>query len=285
MRVRLRLRLGTGFAFVGLLVLIFARPLVSLMRYAAGTDLHSHILLVPFISAYLIYANRRSLPAPGRRSIAGAAIAGAVGVAALAAGAAWRESLSENDYLACMALSFVAFVAAGGFVLLGSAWMAAAAFPTAFLLFMIPLPDAAVSWLEHASALASAEAAALYFGLTGTVFLRHGTVFELPGIVLKVGEECSGIRSSWVLFITSVLGAHLFLNSPWRRFVLVAFVIPLGILRNGFRILVIGLLCVHVGPHMIDSVVHRQGGPLFFALSLVPLFLLLWWLRRRERRP
>jgi exosortase/archaeosortase family protein len=86
------------------------------------------------------------------------------------------------------------------------------------------------------------------------------------------------------LFITSLLASHLFLRSPWRRIVLVAFVIPLGNLRNGFRILVIGLLCVHVGPHMIDSIIHRQGGPLFFALSLVPLFLLLWWLERQERK-
>ena len=62
-----------------------------------------------------------------------------------------------------------------------------------------------------------------------------------------------------------------------------AFVIPLGILRNGFRILVIGLLCVHVGPHMIDSPIHHRGGPIFFALSLVPLFLLVWWLRRQEQ--
>ena len=48
-------------------------------------------------------------------------------------------------------------------------------------------------------------------------------------------------------------------------------------------ILVIGLLCVHIGPHMIDSPIHHRGGPLFFALSLVPLFLLLWWLRRQEQ--
>jgi len=72
------------------------------------------------------------------------------------------------------------------------------------------------------------------------------------------------------------------LTSTWRRAVLVAFVIPLGIVRNGFRILVIGLLCVHIGPHMIDSVIHHRGGPIFFALSLIPLFLLLIWLRRSE---
>ncbi len=189
-----------------------------------------------------------------------------------------------NDQLAVMAFAFVSLVAAGGFLFLGAKWMAAAAFPFAFLIFLVPLPDAVVRWLERASALASAEAAAMYFGIAGTPLVRHGTVFELPGIVLRVAQECSGIRSSWVLFITSILASHLFLKSPWRRFVLVAFVIPLGVLRNGFRVFVIGMLCVHVGPHMIDSVIHHRGGPLFFALSLVPLFLLLWWLRRGERR-
>jgi len=58
---------------------------------------------------------------------------------------------------------------------------------------------------------------------------------------------------------------------------------PLGIVRNGFRILVIGLVCLHVGSQMIDSLVQRKRGPLFFALSLVPLFLLLWWLERQEQ--
>jgi hypothetical protein len=35
---------------------------------------------------------------------------------------------------------------------------------------------------------------------------------------------------------------------------------------------------------MIDSVIHHQGGPLFFVLSLGPMFLLLWWLRRHDGR-
>jgi exosortase/archaeosortase family protein len=87
-----------------------------------------------------------------------------------------------------------------------------------------------------------------------------------------------------VLFITSLVASHLFLKSPWRRIILVAFVIPLGIVRNAFRILVIGLLCVHIGPHMIDSMIHHQGGPVFFVLSLVPLTLFMAWLRRPEQR-
>ena len=281
---RHRLQAGRYAVFVVLATLLFFRPLAQLVRHAAYSDLHSHILLIPFIAAYLLITGRRSLPPAGRPSAGGAVVLGAAGAAALALGLGWRAGLSGNDYLALMTLAFVAFVSAGAFLFMGSKWVAAAAFPFAFLIFMVPLPDAAVHWLEQVSAAASADAAAMYFALAGTTLVRQGPVFELPGIVLQVAQECSGIRSSWVLFITSVLASHLFLKSPWRRLVLVAFVIPLGILRNGFRVFVIGMLCVHVGPHMIDSVIHRRGGPFFFALSLVPLFFLLWWLRRGERR-
>src|SRR5919106_3903097 len=147
---------------------------------------------------------------------------------------------------------------------------------------MIPMRDAMADALAQVSATASAEMANFLFNVSGMPFLRAGQVFQLPNITLEVAQECSGIRSSVVLFITSVLAANMFLKTPWRRFVLVAFVIPLGILRNGFRILVIALLCVNIGPQMIHSLIHRRGGPLFFALSLIPLLLVLWWLRRGE---
>ena len=158
-----------------------------------------------------------------------------------------------------------------------------AIFPVTILLFAIPLPDAVVIEFERALMIASAEAADLLFSLAGTSVYRDGQVFQLPGFTLEVAQECSGIRSSWVLLITSLLISHLFLQSNWRRAVVVAAVIPLGILRNGFRVLVIGLLCDNYGPHMIDSFVHQRGGPVFFGLSLLPLFALLWWLRRREQ--
>jgi exosortase/archaeosortase family protein len=74
----------------------------------------------------------------------------------------------------------------------------------------------------------------------------------------------------------------MFLRTTWRRVLLVLAVIPLGLLRNAVRILVISLLCVHIGPHMINSVIHRRGGPFFFAVSLVPLFAMLWLFRRQE---
>jgi exosortase C (VPDSG-CTERM-specific) len=279
-------RLLSYFTFLALLVLLFIVPLASLAVHAAGSELHSYILLVPFVAAYLLYTQRKQLPKQYKSCPRLAIVPLVASLAALAVGWTLRatgDRLSHNDFLALMALSFVFQLAVIGFLFLGRDWMAAAAFPFAFLIFMVPLPDFAVDWLETGSKLASAEAANLFFNITGTPTLRYSTtVFELPNLFIEVGQECSGIRSSLVLFISSLLAGHLFLKSPWRRMVLVAFVIPLGIIRNGFRILVIGLLCIHLGPQMIHSVVHRRGGPLFFALSLIPLFLLLWCLRRGE---
>jgi exosortase C (VPDSG-CTERM-specific) len=274
-------------AYVALLLCTFAKPLLALANHAAHTELHSHVLLIPIIVGYLIYLRRKQLPteyssSPGWALFALGAGSAAVGFRWIFASSA--GGLSLNDSLALTVLSMICFLAAGVFFFLGSRWMAAVRFPFAFLLFTIPLPDRLVEWLETGAKLASAEAADVLFRLSGIPFLRDGVVFHLPGITMQVAQECSGIRSSWVLFITGILAANLLLNSPVRRLALVAFVIPLGIVRNGFRILTIGLLCVHVGPHMIDSIIHHRGGPAFFALSLGPLFLLLWWLSRGEKK-
>jgi exosortase C (VPDSG-CTERM-specific) len=284
-------RFWTGVCFAIVLLVVFARPLLMLTSYVAGSQLHSYILLVPFVSAYLLYIRRNQLPKNYTTDLPLTIVSLAAGLGLLA----FTYSLdfagrapANNDRIVLLTLSFLCCLAAGGFFFFGRPWMRAAAFPLAYLIFMVPMPDAMADALEIASKSAAAEVANVLFHISGTPFLRAGPVFQLPNITIEVAQECSGIRSSWVLFITSILAANLFLKTPWRRFALVAFVIPLGILRNGFRILVIGLLCVNVGPQMIHSIIHRRGGPVFFVLSLVPLLLMLWWLRRgdvRTRQP
>jgi exosortase C (VPDSG-CTERM-specific) len=284
---RKRWRFWSGACFAIVLLAAFAQPLLALINYAAGSQLYSYILLVPFVSAYLLYLRRDQLPKNYVTDLPLAVVSLAAGLGVLVL-IYWldfvRQRPSDNDRLALLTLSFLCFLAAGGFFFFGRGWMRSAAFPLAYLIFIVPMPDAMADALETASKYASAEVANLLFHLSGTPFLRAGLIFQLPNITIEVAQECSGIRSSWVLLMTSILGANLFLKTPWRRLTLVAFVIPLAILRNGFRILVIGLLCVNVGPQMIHSLIHRRGGPLFFMLSLIPFFLVLWWLRKRDVR-
>jgi exosortase C (VPDSG-CTERM-specific) len=287
MKQRQKSRLLGAACFAVVLAAVFGHSLMTLFKYAASSQLYSYILLIPFVFSYLLYIRRHQLPKKYSVDLPLAIVSIAIGLGILIFTYWWNfagRAPGINDRLTLLTLSFLCCLAAGGFFFFGRAWMRAAAFPLAYLIFMVPMPDAMADALETASKYASAEVANLLFHLSGTPFLRVGPIFQLPNITIEVAQECSGIRSSFVLFITSILAANLFLRGWWRRFALVAFVIPLAILRNGFRILVIGLLCVHFGPQMIHSVIHRRGGPLFFVLSLIPLLLILWLLRKGDEQ-
>ena len=268
------------------LMLAFGFPLWNLILFAAGSALYSYILLIPFISSYLVWINRRNLPPhspPPRRAAAGFVAAGSLILIVYWLVLCPRVKLAEEDYLAAMTISFLLLLGGAGCLFLGRKLLKAIAFPLVFLMFMIPLPAFAVNAIDTFLQHGSAAVAGFFFKLSGTPVLDDGLVFQLPGISIRVAPECSGIHSSLVLFITSVLAGQVFLRTPWKRTVFVLVVIPLAMLRNGFRIFTVGELCVHIGPQMINSFIHRSGGPLFFVLSLIPLLLVLLLLKKSER--
>src|SRR5438093_8498066 len=55
-------RFGSGACFVIVLLTAFGKPLLGLANYAAHSSLHSYILLIPFVSGYLLYLRRDQLP-------------------------------------------------------------------------------------------------------------------------------------------------------------------------------------------------------------------------------
>ena len=281
-RPMMRRRLAVLTGAIALLVLAFALPLYELARFAASSELFSYIPLIPLVSLWLVWIDRgkfRPDPSPERRPAwIPLSIGLVLAVCGIGAGGQWAQA----DHLALMTLSFLCLLAGATWIVLGSATTRLLAFPLGYLVFCIPLPEALHSAIEYFLQHASAEVAQWLFWLSGTAFFSEGTVFHLPGFTLQVAPECSGIHSTWVLFITSVLAGHLFLRSSRKRVLLCVAVLPLALLRNGVRVLVIGELCVHVGPQMIDSYIHRHGGPIFFVASLIPFFYLLRYLRRSE---
>jgi exosortase C (VPDSG-CTERM-specific) len=282
-----RLRLIGLAVLTAVLVASFARPLFALAKFAAHSELYSHILLIPFISAYLIWLKRGSLPlAPQPRRLF--ALFPLIAGLATIAGYWWAVrsglKLREADQLAITTLSFLLLLLSVCFLCLGPATLRAITFPVAFLFFMIPFPHVALVRIETFFQHGSAEAAYLLLKLSGMPVFRQGLEFQLPGFSMQVAPQCSGIHSSLVLFMTSLLAGHLLLRTLWSRTLLVLVVIPLALLRNGFRIFTLGQLCVQLDPSWIDSDLHRRGGPIFFALSLIPFFLLLFYLRKLENR-
>jgi exosortase/archaeosortase family protein len=101
---------------------------------------------------------------------------------------------------------------------------------------------------------------------------------------VEVAPQCSGIRSGLALFITALLAGYLFLNSWWRRVILVICVFPITMFKNGIRITTLTLLGTYVDPRILQSSLHREGGIPFFILALLLMAPILYWLRKSENR-
>src|SRR5262249_49767303 len=131
----------------------------------------------------------------------------------------------------------------------------------------------------------SAEVTYVIFDLLGVPVYREGFFFALPGLAIEVAEECSGIRSSLALLITGVLASHLLLRRAWSRAVFMAGIVPIAIVKNAVRIVVLSLLAIHVDKGFITgSALHQRGGiPLFF-VTLLMVGGVVWLLQRLEAR-
>src|ERR1700743_453205 len=71
--------------FTGVLLLVYGWPLLKLAVFALHADLYSHILLIPFVSAYLIWIRRTELRVESRPSPGMGALSAAAGGLVLAA--------------------------------------------------------------------------------------------------------------------------------------------------------------------------------------------------------
>jgi exosortase C (VPDSG-CTERM-specific) len=271
-----------------LLALVFSLPLYRLVGYVFQSgSLYSHVILIPFVSAYLVWIRRKSFSEPRRGSLFAAVpfVLGG-GLFLLLYFALSRRAgadLPLNDFLSINVASFYSFFLAVAVFTLGTSFCRQILFPLAFFAFIIPFPDALTNALESSLKHSSAEIYAVLMNLLGQTYFRQGLVFALPNLSLEVAQECSGIRSSLVLFITSLIAGYMFLSKARNRTLLAFIVLPLGALRNAFRILVLSLLSTHWDPRIIDSPLHHRGGPLFFALSLIPFFLVLIFLVKSEK--
>jgi exosortase len=277
-------RNASGFAlYTAVCVAVFWIPLRDLVRLSLSTDTYSHIVVIPFLSLFLIYLNRKQVFEGSRRGdtriFAGLLLLGAV---LYGVGRGFRASFSENALLEFAILDLLCFIWAGFILFYGRRTFHLALFPLLFLVLTVPLPqmflDRLILWLQWGSA----EVTSWMFYLTGTPVLRDGLRFTVPGVTIEIAKECSGIRSTLALLITCLVAGYLVLRTAWARFALLVVALPVLILKNGIRIAVLTLLAIHVDPGFLFGRLHHEGGFLFFGLGLLILLPVLTWLHRNE---
>ncbi len=268
---------------LGILLAGFGKPLYLLGTLALADGLYNYIPLVPVVSIYFAWTSGR-LSFGTRPRLAPAMVPLLLGVALISVYLVRPSSGPLEDRLCYSTSAFVLLLIGVCLLFLTKEAVKSLVFPLGFLFLAVPIPSAGREAIETFLQHGSAWAAYVLFTITNTSLLRDGLTFHFGGFALHVAPECSGIRSTLMLFVTSVVAAQLLLRRPWSRVLLCAIVVPLGMLRNAIRIFTLGQLCIHIGPHMLDSYIHHRGGPIFFVAALLPFLLLLWLLRRWEQR-
>ena len=259
-------------------LIVFAASFGGLQRLfqlAIADERYTHTLLTPFLALGLLFRLRAEILSTAswaRPSL------GALAIGAAAAMAIWF--LPGPSFEPAGAVFGVVFLF---WICFGTHNLWRARFPVLILALAIPWPESLVAHFETFLQHASAETTHQIFRLTGTPFHREGLQFALPGVVIEVARECSGIRSTNALILTTLVLAHLFLRSPWRMAVLLLVVLPVTILKNAIRIASLSWLGIYVSRDFLTGDLHQQGGILFAGIGLLLIAPILFWLARGER--
>lgn len=265
---------------------LFGSNLIQLMVFAFNSNVYTHILVIPGVFAYLLFLNRKHIFADRHKRWSYTAIVLLlVGALIFTVRLILGQAVQGDDALFLTTLSAVLVfwgLFSGYF---GYRSFINALFPLSFLLLMIPLPalvlDAFIRFLQTATI----GIIAVIFDLINIPFIHHGAVFTLPGLTMEVAPECSGIRSSLALIVISLLASYLFLERHRHRVILMAAVLPISIFKNALRIVLLACLGAYVDRGFItDSMLHREGGRPFLILAVLLLAIVLWVLRRKEKR-
>ena len=239
-------------------------------------------LLVPPLVVFLVWwlwPRLREMPVRGHAS----------GYAVLGAGLLLYLGgyMAENYYIgvAAMELVYAGLVV----VFLGWAVMRRLIFPWAFLLFMWPygfLEDIAfqlrliMSGLSHDA-----------LGWIGVDNILNGTaILSPPGapasFSIDIADPCSGIRSFAALLMIASLFAFLSFDRLWQKILIVFAAVPLVIVGNLVRIVMLTLGTIHYGSNFAlgandhPSWFHEGAGYAVYVVDLAGLAGLGWLLNR-----
>jgi exosortase len=266
-------------------LITFYAPMRNLIALSLHGGTYSHIILIPLISGYFMYLKRKAIFSDTNYDYTAGIILVLVGSILYLISKKQGINLDQNDYLSLTIFSAVIFWIGGFILFFGIRAFRIAAFPLLFLILLIPMPSLIMEKIIFLLQMGSAEAVYGFFKLTGISFLREGLVFHLPGLSIEVAKQCSGIRSSMALFIMGVILSNVFLQTGWRRIILILSIFPIAIIKNGIRIVTLSSLALYVDQSFLtNSRLHREGGIIFFLIALSLLLAILWLLRKSERR-
>ncbi|MBU1276854.1 MAG: exosortase [Proteobacteria bacterium] len=258
---------------LGLLAWVYAPHVAGMVANWWADPNYSHGFLVPLISAYLIWRQRKELAeATKKPNYLGLAVV-AAGLLVLVLG-----QLAHEFYLRRISLIPVMW----GLVLLAWGWGVArrVLFAFVYLILMVPLPYLLYDAVAFPLRLIAAQIAAWGIRLFGIPVYLEGNVIHLPNIVMDVVDACSGIRSLISLLAVGVILAYLIIPKRWIKVVVVLLVPPVAVFTNALRVTLAGVLSQWVGPQTLEGVMHDFVGWLVFMAGFILLLAITLLLKK-----
>jgi exosortase len=270
-------------------ILFWWHPLVVTLGLALANEAYTDIFLILPLSAALIYLDSKYQDTKARRidPQPRARIGATLLLLAMVIGcyARWGIGATPDGVrLSVGMLSLVTWWIASVLVCFGARTFKSFMFTLCFLFLMVPIPAFSLRWIVEFLQQQSALTARVMFRAVGVPVTQDGIMLSIPGLDIEVARECSSIRSSLMLVVTTMVLAHLFLRSWWRKALLIAAAIPLSVAKNGLRIVTIAELGTRIDPGFLNGKLHHNGGIIFFGIAVVAVVVLLWILRRTEFR-
>ncbi len=270
-----------GLAWVLVCVFLYREPLRSLVDLVTHNDNMSQIPLIPLISGWLLYRDRKRLWM-SRSTDFPASLTLLIPAILVVYFTLYRRPWNASVQLTLLTISFVLLLEAGFVAVVGRKAAHKAWFPMAFLFLAVPLPDALMNRFIYTLQAGSAAVAEVLFDLSGVPVVREGFIFHLRRISIEVAQECSGIRSSISLFVLALLISHFAFRPFWKKLVFVAAGLLIMVVKNGVRIVTLTLLANYVDAGFLFGRLHHEGGIVFFLFGLGLLWPVYWLLSKNE---
>jgi len=251
-----------------LLLLALGRPALSLWISGALTpgSYFSYGPLIPFIVALMLWHRRDALRAarlaPDYR---------ALGV--LLPAAAMLIIGPKEWWIFVISTGFLLAIWSSLWLVLGGAWVRAAAFPLLFLAWMAGMPGPLWQELTFGSQQLSTALADKTLHLLTFPTTLHGNMITLQSFTLFVDLPCSGFKLLLTLLMVSAALLWLCDGPPKRRLALFALSLPLAVADNVARLTLLAVTGESFGARA-EKTIHDPSGLLMVALGFVVLLML-----------
>jgi exosortase B len=147
-----------------------------------------------------------------------------------------------------------------------------AAFPLAFLVFLVPLPGNLVDSLTGSLKQIVSLVAENLLYWAGYPVARSGVIISVGPYQLMVADACSGLKSMFSLSAMGFLYIYLMDYKSWaRNGLLMAALLPIAFMANVVRVMVLILVTYHFGDAAGQGFVHDAAGLVLFIVAIVIL--------------